>query len=87
MADNIRLMITAATAIKYPASLDTLPSAMTFLTERANMSYGASSASLNANIATKANVLASPIIIRDAKLCKLPTVSNPTTAQRKHMGM
>ncbi len=85
--DRKRLIAVAVAAIKYPVSLDTLSNAMTFLTERANISYGASSVSLNTNIATKANVLVSPIIIRDAKLRKLPATSSPTTAQRKHMGI
>jgi hypothetical protein len=87
MADSNRLIIAAVAAMKYPVSLDALPNAMIFHTERASLSSGASSASLNANVATKANVLASPIIKRDIKLCELPVMSSPTIAQRKHMGI
>ncbi len=87
IADSKRLIIAAVAAMKYPVSLDALPNAMTFLTERASLSSGASSASLNANVATKANVLARAIVKRDLKLCGLPVMSNPTIAQKKHMGM
>jgi hypothetical protein len=51
------------------------------------MSYGASSASLNANIATKANVLVSPISKRDITLSELLVRFNPTIALKKHTGM
>ena len=87
MADNKRLIIAAVDAIKYPVPFDALPNAMTFLTECASMSSGASSASLNANVATKANVLANPIVKRDIKLCEFPVMSSPTIAHKKHMGM
>ena len=87
MADSERLIIAAVAAIKYPVSLDALPNAMTFLTERASLSSGASSASLNTNVATKANVLANPIVKRDIKLCEFPVMLSPTIAQKKHMGI
>jgi len=87
IADSKRLMIVAVAAIKYPVSLGALPNAMTFLTERASLSSGASSASLNANVATKANVLVKPIVKRGIKLCAFPVMSRPTIAQKKHMGM
>ncbi len=86
-AESERLISAAVAAIKYPVPLEALPNAMTFLTERASMSSGASSASLNANMAIKANVLASPIINREAKLCVLPVMSNPIIAQKKHIGI
>ena len=87
VADSKRLIIAAVAAIKYPVPFEASPNAMTFLTECANMSSGASSASLNANVAIKANVLANPIVKRETKLCEFPVMLSPTIAQKKHMGM